>query len=95
MTDIVLSPVENNDDFDHEIRIGDSGASCHYFNNDEGLYNCKNIHFRENNGWERHCTEKWWKTHRHAQECEVCAWALDQFVQNWKSLEKSMWYWKW
>jgi hypothetical protein len=50
MTDIVLSPVENNDDFDHEIRIGDSGASCHYFNNDEGLYNCKNIYFRENNG---------------------------------------------
>jgi uncharacterized Rmd1/YagE family protein len=43
VTDIVLSSIENNEDFDHEIWIGDSGASCHYCNNDEGLYDCKNI----------------------------------------------------
>jgi hypothetical protein len=43
VADIVLSSVENNEDFDHEIWIGDSGASCNYCNNDEGLYDCKTI----------------------------------------------------
>jgi hypothetical protein len=30
VTDIVLSSVESKEEVDHEIWIGDSGASCHY-----------------------------------------------------------------
>jgi hypothetical protein len=36
VADVVLSSVEN-DEFNHEIWIGDSGASCHYCNNDDEL----------------------------------------------------------
>jgi hypothetical protein len=36
--DIVLSSVELKEEVDHEIWIGDSGASCHYCNDNEGLY---------------------------------------------------------
>jgi hypothetical protein len=42
-TDIVLSSVESKEEVDHEIGIGDSGASCHYCNDDEGLYEYKTI----------------------------------------------------
>jgi hypothetical protein len=41
--DIVLSSVESKEEVDHEIWIGDSGASCHYRNDDEGLYEYKTI----------------------------------------------------
>jgi hypothetical protein len=40
VTDIVLSS-ESKEEFDHEIWIGDSGESCHYCNDDEGLNKCK------------------------------------------------------
>jgi hypothetical protein len=43
VTDIILSSIENNEDFYHEICIGDRAASCHYCNNDEALYDCKTI----------------------------------------------------
>jgi hypothetical protein len=43
VTDIVLSSVESKEEVDHEIRIGDSGASCHYCNDDEGLNKYKTI----------------------------------------------------
>jgi hypothetical protein len=43
VTDIVLSSVESEKEVDHEIWIGDSGASCHYCNEDEGLYKYKTI----------------------------------------------------
>jgi hypothetical protein len=36
VADVVLTSVEK-DDFDHEIWIGDSGASCHHYNNDDGF----------------------------------------------------------
>ena len=35
VTDIVPSSIETYRNFDNEIWIGDSGASCHYCNNDE------------------------------------------------------------
>jgi hypothetical protein len=41
VTDIVLSSVESKEEVDHEIWIGDSGAS--YCNDDEGLYEYKTI----------------------------------------------------
>jgi hypothetical protein len=41
--DIVLSSNESEKKVDHEIWIGDSGASCHYCNGDEGLYKYKTI----------------------------------------------------
>jgi hypothetical protein len=41
VTDIVLSSVESKEEVDHEIWIGDSGASCHYCNENEGLYEYK------------------------------------------------------
>jgi hypothetical protein len=41
VTDIVLSSVESKEKVDHEIWIGDSGASCHYCNDNEGLYDYK------------------------------------------------------
>jgi len=43
MTDVVLSSMENNGNVDHEIWIGDSGASCHFCNPDDGLYDCTEI----------------------------------------------------
>ena len=43
MTDVILSSTENNGDIDHEIWIGDSGASCHFCNHDDGLYDCADI----------------------------------------------------
>jgi hypothetical protein len=36
VTDIVLSSVESKEEIDHEIWIGDSGALCHYCNDNEG-----------------------------------------------------------
>jgi hypothetical protein len=36
--DVVLSSMTKIEDFDNDIRIGDSGASCHYCNNDAALY---------------------------------------------------------
>ena len=41
--DVVLSSIETNREFDHEIWISHSGASCHYCNDDENLYDYKNI----------------------------------------------------
>jgi hypothetical protein len=43
VTDIVLSSVESEKEVDHEIWIGDSGASCQYCIDDEGLYEYKTI----------------------------------------------------
>jgi hypothetical protein len=43
VTDIVLSSLESEKEVDHEIRIRDSGASCHYCNGNEGLYEYKTI----------------------------------------------------
>jgi hypothetical protein len=43
VTDIVLSSVESKEEVDNEIWIGDSGASCHYCNDDERLYEYKTI----------------------------------------------------
>jgi hypothetical protein len=43
VTDIVLSSVEAKEEVDHEIWIGDSGALCHYCNDNEGLYEYKTI----------------------------------------------------
>jgi hypothetical protein len=43
VTDIVLSLVESKEEVDHEIWIGDSGALCHYCNDNEGLYEYKTI----------------------------------------------------
>jgi hypothetical protein len=43
VTDIVLSSVEPKEDVDREILIGDSGASCHYCNDNEGSYEYKTI----------------------------------------------------
>jgi hypothetical protein len=40
-TDIVLSSVEPKEEVDHEIWIGDSGASCHYCNDNECLHKYK------------------------------------------------------
>jgi hypothetical protein len=42
-TDIVLSSVESKEEVDYEIWIGDSGASCHYCNDNEGLYEYKTM----------------------------------------------------
>jgi hypothetical protein len=39
VTDIVISSIEDNEDFDHEIWIGDSDASCHC----NTLYDSENI----------------------------------------------------
>jgi hypothetical protein len=36
--DVVLSSMTKIEDFDSDIWIGDSGASCHYCNNDAALY---------------------------------------------------------
>jgi hypothetical protein len=41
--DMVLSSVESEKEVDHEIWIGGSGASCHYRNENEGLYKYKTI----------------------------------------------------
>jgi hypothetical protein len=43
VTDIALSSVESKEEVYHEIWIGDSGALCHYCNQDEGLYEYKTI----------------------------------------------------
>jgi hypothetical protein len=43
VTDIVLSSVESEKEVDHEIWIADSGAFCHYCNDDEGLHKFKTI----------------------------------------------------
>jgi hypothetical protein len=36
--DVVLSSMTKIEDFGNDIWIGDSGASCHYCNNDAALY---------------------------------------------------------
>jgi hypothetical protein len=41
VTDIVLSSVESETEVDHIIWIRDSGASCHYCNDIEVLYEYK------------------------------------------------------
>jgi hypothetical protein len=38
MADVVLSSMTKIEDFNNDIWIGDSGASCHYCNNDAALY---------------------------------------------------------
>jgi hypothetical protein len=38
-TDVVLNTMTANDKIDSKIWTGDSGASCHYCNSKEGLYN--------------------------------------------------------
>jgi hypothetical protein len=43
VTDIVLSSVESKEKGDHEIWIGDNGASCHSCNDNEALYEYKTI----------------------------------------------------
>jgi hypothetical protein len=43
VTNIVLSSVEPKEEVDHVIWIGDSGASYHYCNDNEGLYEYKTI----------------------------------------------------
>jgi hypothetical protein len=43
VTEIVLSSVQLKEEVDHEIWEGDSGALCHYCNDNEGLYKCKSI----------------------------------------------------
>jgi hypothetical protein len=40
---IVHSSVESKKEVDHGIWFGDSGALCHYLNEDEGLYNYTTI----------------------------------------------------
>jgi hypothetical protein len=42
-TNVVLTTVTTNDGIDNTIWIGDSGASCHYCNSEEGLYNYTTI----------------------------------------------------
>jgi gag-polypeptide of LTR copia-type len=41
--DVVLTTMTANDGIDSKIWIGDSGASCHYCNSEEGLYNYTTI----------------------------------------------------
>jgi gag-polypeptide of LTR copia-type len=41
--DVVLSSMTKIEDFDNDIWIGDSGASCHYCNNDAALYDYTTI----------------------------------------------------
>jgi hypothetical protein len=43
VTDIVLSSVESKEEVDHEIWIRDSGALCHYCNDNEGSNEHKTI----------------------------------------------------
>jgi hypothetical protein len=43
VTDIVPSSVDSEREVDNEICIGDRGASCHYRNENEGLYEYKTI----------------------------------------------------
>jgi hypothetical protein len=43
VTEIILSSIESEKEVDHEIWIGDSGALCHYCNDNEGLYKYKTI----------------------------------------------------
>jgi hypothetical protein len=42
-TDAGLTTMTSNDGIGKNIWIGDSGGSCHYGNNEEGLYNCTTI----------------------------------------------------
>lgn len=37
----MLTSMSESSDFSDNIWIGDSGASCHYYNSDEGLFNTK------------------------------------------------------
>jgi hypothetical protein len=41
--DVVLSSMTKIEEFDNDIWIGDSGASCHYCNNDAVLYDYTTI----------------------------------------------------
>jgi hypothetical protein len=43
MADGVLSSMTKIEEFDNDIWIGDSGASCHYCNNDAVLYDYTSI----------------------------------------------------
>jgi hypothetical protein len=43
VTDIFLSSVESEKEFNHEIWVGDIVESCHYCNDNEGLYEYKSI----------------------------------------------------
>jgi hypothetical protein len=38
-SDVVLNTMTANDKIDSKVWIGNSGASCHYCNSKEGLYN--------------------------------------------------------
>ena len=40
---VVFNSVSENSEFSENIWIGDSGASCHYYNSDQGLFDVKDI----------------------------------------------------